>query len=90
MKSRRRLRLVKDVKTAEKEAQKHPLPEVRWNYSINPAKLSKKETELLEAHLKNCQQCRKEIKNNKSRADFFRRQKPPCDSTIKEEKQDAD
>lgn len=50
----KRSRLAKDVESAEKEALKHPLPGVRLNYSLNPAKLSKEEMELLEAHLNDC------------------------------------
>lgn len=79
MGQKKRSRLVKDVESAEREAQKHPLPGVRWAYSVNPAELSKEDAELLETHLKDCQRCREEINDIKFRADFFRRQKPVCD-----------
>lgn len=79
MSQKKRSQLAKDVELAEEETRKHPLPEIRRTYIVNPAKLSNEETESLEAHLRGCQRCREEINDIKSRADFFRRQKPICD-----------
>lgn len=47
-------------------------------YCLYPEKLTEAQIREVEEHLANCERCRHEVEDTKKRADFFRRQKDPC------------
>lgn len=57
------------------EARKHPNAGVLDVFSLDPGKLTREEFTSTEDHLARCQQCSRQVKSLKSRADFYSRQK---------------
>lgn len=57
----------------------HLITGLKALYCLYPEKLTEAQIREVEEHVAQCEQCRYEIEDTKSKADFFRRQKEPCD-----------